>query len=94
MLILQQASLSLLDIDSQTETMRLEGAYTAATWSPKGKQVVVGDSQGRLRFFAPDGQEKGAPIERPSGLQGDYYGELASVSLTRPPQSLTVHLSG
>ncbi|KAL7409678.1 hypothetical protein BDY24DRAFT_212038 [Mrakia frigida] len=77
-LILQAASLSLLDVDSQTETMRLEGRYTAATWSPKGKQVVVGDEQGRLRFFGPDGSEKGVALARPSGLEGDYFGELVS----------------
>lgn len=80
-LILQPGSLSLLDVDTQTESMRLEGRYTAATWSPKGKQVVVGDELGRLRFFAPDGSEKGVPLERPTGLQGEYFGELASPSL-------------
>lgn len=74
LLILQSSSVSLLDIDTKQESMRLPGAYTAACWSAKGKQFVLGDQQGRLTFFSPDGQPKGTPVERPSSLaEGDNY---------------------
>ncbi|CED85606.1 Nuclear pore complex, Nup214/CAN component [Phaffia rhodozyma] len=74
LLILLPEFLSLVDIDTQQESTRLEGAYTAACWSAKGKQFVLGDAQARLRFFSPDGQEKGTPIERPAGLaEGEGY---------------------
>ncbi|WWC87343.1 uncharacterized protein L201_002232 [Kwoniella dendrophila CBS 6074] len=69
--LLAQEGLIITDVEECKFLAPLTGPFTCASWSAKGKQIVVGTPSGKLVQYTPEGTAK-AEIPSPPDLEGFY----------------------